>query len=198
MYDKPVAEFGFDYINAQPDEAKILGCEPDFNAYTQAANPRPDAATPFRTASGHLHIGWTKDVNPQDPGHFEACCSLSKMLDVKLGIPSLLWDTDQKRRLLYGKAGCFRPKPYGMEYRTMSNAWLDPQRPYLRKMVFSETTKAITELFNNDEAWNVKVAGMSAQEVIDTNDLEKQKTAINQAIRYQKICASVKEYREAA
>jgi chaperonin cofactor prefoldin len=65
-------------------------------------------------------------------------------------------------------------------------------------MVFSETTKAITELFNNDEAWNVKVAGMSAQEVIDTNDLEKQKTAINQAIRYQKICASVKEYREAA
>jgi hypothetical protein len=197
MYDKPVAEFGFDYIDAQPNEAKVLGCEPDFNAYTAQANPRPDAATPFRTASGHLHIGWTKDVNPLDPGHFEACCTLAKMLDVKLGVPSLLWDTDQKRRLLYGKAGCFRPKSYGMEYRTLSNAWLDPQRPYLRKMVFSEATKGIKELFDNDEAWNVKMAGMSAQEVIDSDDRKKQETAISQAIRYQKVCASVKEYREA-
>jgi len=198
MYDKPVAEFGFEYIDAQPEEAKMLGCDPDYNAYTGTANPRPSAATPFRTASGHIHIGWTKDVNPLDPGHFEACCTLSKMLDVRLGIPSLTWDTDKKRRQLYGKAGCFRPKPYGMEYRTLSNAWLDPKRPYLRKMVFNETQKSIEKLFENNEAWNVSMSGLTAQEVINSEDAKKQELAVIQAIHYQKVCASVKEYREAA
>ena len=198
MYSQPVAEFGFEYINAQPEDAKVLGCEPDFNAYTKDVNPRPDAATPFRTASGHIHIGWTNGVNPLDPGHFEACCTLSKMLDLRLGIPSLIWDKDAKRRQLYGKAGCFRPKPYGMEYRTLSNAWLNPELPFLRKFVFGETVKAVKDLFDNEEAWNVRINDMTPQQIVDNNDREKQEIAVNSAIRYQKVATSPRSYREAA
>ena len=56
IFVEPVADFGLAYIDAQPKEAKDLGCSPDFNAYTKMANPRPDVNTPFRTASGHVHI----------------------------------------------------------------------------------------------------------------------------------------------
>ena len=84
-YNNPIADFGKEYIDRQPEEAKILGCEPDWNAYTMEVNPRPNAETPFRTASGHLHIGWTKDVNPLDPGHLKACGRLARMLDYTVG-----------------------------------------------------------------------------------------------------------------
>ncbi len=198
MYDKPVAEFGLEYIEEQPEEAKMLGCDPDFNAYTKAANPRPDAATPFRTASGHVHIGWTKDVDPHDPGHFEACCTLTKMLDLKLGVPSLIWDKDKKRRQLYGKAGCFRPKPYGMEYRVLSNAWLNPKYPHLRKFVFGETIKAVSSLFDKEEAWNVKITNLTPAQILELNDEEQITNVLNMATQSLRVCSTPKAYREAA
>jgi len=120
----PVAHFGREMIDAQPPEAQALGCEPDYNAYTGKVNVPPNANAPFRTASGHIHIGWTENQEISDPDHMEACCMLSKQMDYYLGLPSLMWDHDVTRRELYGKAGCFRPKSYGMEYRTLSNVWL--------------------------------------------------------------------------
>lgn len=172
-YDKPVAEFGAKYIELQPAEAKILGCEPDYNAYTMEVNPKPNADAPFRTASGHLHVGWCNGVDPLDPDHFKACARLTRMLDFTLGIPSLLWDRDEKRRQLYGKAGAFRPKPYGMEYRTLSNAWLDPKTKHLRKFVFAQAVAAIEMLFQDPEKDKTKVLGLSAQEIVDKGDWEK-------------------------
>src|SRR5690606_38268474 len=58
----PVAEFGKEYIDSQPPEAKELGCDPDFDAWTGHVNEKPNVDLPFRTASGHVHIGWTKDM----------------------------------------------------------------------------------------------------------------------------------------
>lgn len=144
---EPVAEFGAEYIEAQPKEAKELGCNPDFNAYTRKENPRPDANMPFRTASGHLHIGWTNGVDPYDKGHLEACYALVKSLDSWIGIPSLVWDADDKRRSLYGQAGAFRPKHYGLEYRVPSNMWLVD--PVFRKTVYYNTIEAIKHTFAN-------------------------------------------------
>ena len=73
-----------------------------------------------------------------------ACCTLSKELDYYLGLPSLLFDPDTSRRKMYGKAGAFRPKPYGMEYRVLSNAWL--KSPELIKWVFNNTKLAFERL----------------------------------------------------
>lgn len=122
----PSIRFAEEDFKMAPDEAKVLGCNPDFNAWTGKVNPPPhDAENPYlRTASGHIHIGWADGLDVTDPQHVINCCDLIKQLDWYLGGWSLRKDTDATRRLLYGKAGAYRPKPYGVEYRVLSNFWI--------------------------------------------------------------------------
>ncbi len=161
----PVAHFGEEVIKAQPREARELGCEPDFSAYSGGkANPRPNADTPFRTASGHVHIGWTNEQDTKDPDHIDACNMFSRQLDFYLGLPSLLWDADTVRRQLYGKAGCYRPKHYGMEYRTLSNAWLTDEK-YIA-FVVEQSIKAFEDLVAQNNYGNVR----GLQGMIDGGD----------------------------
>lgn len=120
---EPVAEFGEEYIKSQPEEAKMLGCDPDYNAYTGKVNPAPDSAASFRTAAGHIHIGWGENVD-KDTGHMEMCQALVTTLDAFLALPFGLYDKDIKRSSLYGEIGAFRPKNYGCEYRVLSNKWI--------------------------------------------------------------------------
>lgn len=143
----PVADFGAEYISSQPEEARRLGCTPDYNAWLDGAeNPTPDVDTPFRTASGHIHIGWGEEFDILDPDHIEACCMMSKQLDCVVGIQIAGLDGKEghRRRELYGKAGAFRPKSYGVEYRTPSNVWLS-NTEYMRKL-FATTCSSFQEL----------------------------------------------------
>lgn len=112
--------------DAAPPEAKELGCTPDFNAWTGTVNPPPNCPDNprLRTASGHLHIGWTEGADLSDLQHILNCQDLVKQLDWYLGAWSLSADPDSTRRQLYGKAGACRYKPYGVEYRVLSNFWL--------------------------------------------------------------------------
>jgi hypothetical protein len=140
----PSVTFNASHFRAQPEEARELGCTPDYNAYTMEENEKPNSNTCMRTASGHIHIGFIDVDDPMDPVHMTRCAVLAKQLDFYLGLPSVLWDRDIKRRLLYGKAGCYRPKSYGMEYRVLSNAWLlTPER---MRFVFNATQFAIQQL----------------------------------------------------
>ena len=105
-------EFSKDQLNNR--QARTFGCDPDFNAYTGEANPRPHTENKLlRSAGGHVHVGTKEDI-----------IDVVQTLDLLLGVPSVLIDKDEERRKLYGKAGCFRPKPYGVEYRTLSNFWI--------------------------------------------------------------------------
>lgn len=166
IFVEPVADFGAEYIQSQPDEAKILGCSPDFNAYTKMANPIPNGETPFRTASGHVHIGWTDEpVDVEDESHLEACRALTKSLDLWLGLPSMLWDGDDRRRSLYGAAGAFRPKPYGMEYRVLSNKWIS--NPLYRKTVYYNTIEAIKETFKDEGLGDKPVLDLTPRQIIN-------------------------------
>lgn len=102
------------------EESWIFGCEPDYNAWTLCINNKPQADDKnLRTAGGHIHVGYeyNEDVMQQ--------VSLIKAMDLFLGTWSVIADTNGSlRRNLYGNAGAFRPKPYGVEYRVLSNFWI--------------------------------------------------------------------------
>ncbi len=127
---KPTVHFSEEVFAAQPKEALELGCEPDYNAYTGDQNTPPNGDAKFRTGAGHIHIGWCEDADINDPEHIEVCRVVVRQLDYYLGVTSHFWDNDKKRRQLYGKQGSYRVKPYGVEYRPLSNAWLNIPEVY--------------------------------------------------------------------
>jgi len=90
----------------QSEQAKEFGCSPDFDCYIEDENPRPNSQTNLRTAGGHVHIGF-EDVS------IDNALRLVKLCDLFLGVPSILMDSDNQRRSLYGKAGAFRFREYG-------------------------------------------------------------------------------------
>jgi len=120
---QPTVTFDDEEWARTPDENKELGCDPDYCAWTLMHNPTPDASVKFRTGAGHIHIGWGQRFKPTEDFLF-ICGEVAKELDSTLGVASLLFDSDTQRRELYGKAGAFRPKHYGVEYRTLSNWWV--------------------------------------------------------------------------
>jgi hypothetical protein len=167
---EPVARFEAGYFKYEvPSHAQELGCNPDYNGWTKETNPRPDPqGEPMRTASGHIHIGWTEGQDVEGYDHFHLCCKFARQLDYYLGMYSLMWDKDGTRRKLYGKAGAFRPKSYGLEYRVLSNRWLDSQD--LMRWVYNTTQVAMADGFSG--RWAEDTYGDIAQKVIDTNDLD--------------------------
>lgn len=167
---EPVARFDNDYFKFEvPSSAQELGCNPDYNGWTEDVNPKPDPdGEPFRTASGHLHIGWTEGADVEDKDHFLFCCKVARQLDYYLGMSSLLWDSDDTRRKLYGKAGAFRPKPYGMEYRVLSNRWLDSEP--LMRWVYNTVQVAMADAFS--DMWAEDTYGDLARNVIDNNETD--------------------------
>jgi phiEco32-like amidoligase-type 2 protein len=100
--------------------SQIFGCDPDYNAWKNGeVNPKPKAnAVTLRAAGGHIHFGYPEKVDERFRHRLIQSC------DLHLGIPSVVMDSNTRRRELYGKAGAFRKTAYGAEYRTLSNFWL--------------------------------------------------------------------------
>ena len=98
-------------------QAQEFGCEPDYDAWRVCQNDKPKADDQnLRSCGGHIHVG--NSIAKRDP------ISVIRAMDLFLGVPSVKLDSGTLRRELYGKAGCFRPKKYGAEYRTLSNFWI--------------------------------------------------------------------------
>lgn len=115
------------------DHAKTFGCDPDFNAWRNGEqNPLPVSnISTLRSAGFHVHVGY------EFPNKYRSM-DIIQWMDVMLGVPSLLIEPDNERRELYGKAGAFREKPYGVEYRVLSS-------------FFSEDAEKIAWVYNNTE-----------------------------------------------
>jgi hypothetical protein len=103
-------------------KAHQFGCSPDYDAYSHGSMlPRIDPMDLYVQggrwgfAGGHIHIGY----NRQAPAFVAA-----GLCDAFIGLPSVRWDKQGVRRQYYGSAGRFRPTAYGVEYRTLSNAWV--------------------------------------------------------------------------
>lgn len=111
------------YYDELPSFTKESGCDPDYNAYTGDRNSH---LIPDNTAfgGGHIHIGW-EAYTKQAPALQELQArEMIKQMDAVVGLASLQWDKFQERRFAHGAAGNYRRKPYGVEYRSLSNAWL--------------------------------------------------------------------------
>lgn len=168
LISNPAVTFPEKYFKSLPEDTRILGCNPDFNAWTGQVNETPDGdSTTMRTAAGHVHIGWCDGVDPNDSTHFEDCCIIAKNLDYYLGLYSLQWDQDTQRRRLYGKAGSFRPKSYGIEYRPLSNVWLRTSTH--QQWVFNAAYTCLNSLINGGERLD-KTFGSIAREFIDNSE----------------------------
>jgi len=175
---QPVADFGEEYMKTQPKEALELGCDPDFNAWNVAVNPRPNGDRPFRTAAGHIHIGFCDDGEPENMFYLEYVSEFVRELDFYLGLPSLFLDNhadSSRRRELYGKAGAFRPKVYGVEYRTLSNFWLASKE--LQKWAYNSTVNA-WEAFSSGKVLAKKYGDI--QSIINSSNKEAAKKIIDE------------------
>ncbi len=128
----PVAYFDKQYFDELPAQAKLLGCDPDYSYTGVQQVPEEDLSqSPFRTASGHIHIGWTEGMKPNHPVHFGECMRIATAFrHEEFFRPSTIME--RKRVKYYGKNCSFRPKSYGIELRAPSNRWIKQQSTRFR------------------------------------------------------------------
>ena len=99
----------------QSPQAKLIGCEPDFDAYEGGSiRTNPPAPGLVRSCGGHIHLGG--DFNCPD-------WVAALFAELFIGMRGRVHNKQSERSKWYGKPGIFRPKPYGIEYRTPDNSW---------------------------------------------------------------------------
>lgn len=144
---KPSVKVSKEILSVAHPDARIFGCMPDYNAYTLTVNtPEMNAERhPYRYAGGHIHLGLIynknetlrykrqKTILQDEREHLDWVKSLDFFVNL-LTLPLDNSPAARRRRSKYGKAGCFRPTPYGVEYRSLSCWWL--KSPIYTSLVF--------------------------------------------------------------
>lgn len=159
----------FDASELKHPEARQFGCEPDYNAWSLMENPSPKSKDPtLRTAGGHIHVGHRILNDPVNK------IRMIRMMDYFIGIPSVLFDSSkesQRRRELYGKAGAYRPTPYGVEYRVLSNYWTTKES--LIEFVYKAVRFCLRHVEEGTDVyvWNIKNNGFIAEIINDGNSI---------------------------
>jgi hypothetical protein len=147
------------------EQALLFGCDPDVCVWDLETNEMPSTATMMRTAGGHIHVGW---ANPS----LDDSINVIKYMDLLLGIPSIILDTDARRKELYGKSGAMRYKKYGVEYRTLSNFWLKSRA--LMTWAFEQSVYALELAQKGEFPQDLE----HIQEIINTNNIEAAKELV--------------------
>ena len=169
------------------DEARVFGCDPDFNSWTMRMNlfDNTKAMDSLRSAGGHWHVGYkdeTKEMLTDDYGKAEVI----KMLDIFQGVPSILLDPDETaplRRSLYGRAGAHRPKSYGVEYRALGNFWV--QSPELVGLMYQLSDVAIRLCVEGESETIIKEADpRSVIRAINTSDKQMSRSVLSKVKKY--------------
>ncbi len=123
-------------MDLQDPEACTFGCSPFFDIYknlhdnqTNEERIYAEDVGNFRFAGGHIHIGWQGSCLAYskatgvvyDQEEWDKKMLVAALCDKYLLLPSYFEDGNDLRRHYYGKPGKVRPKPYGVEYRSLSN-----------------------------------------------------------------------------
>ena len=147
-------------------ESIIQGIEANILDYDGNIDVTPDMVVHMNYTLVSLHppciTAGTKEENTN---------AVIKAMDLFLGVPSVLMDNGIDRKKLYGKAGAFRSKPYGVEYRTLSNFWIF--KPELIDWVWRNCERALGNLGAAAQASHV-------EECINNNDAKLAQALINE------------------
>lgn len=124
-----VAHVSYERLEKDAEEHVAFGCSPSLNAYGEDPVVPPEPRLyPIRTAGGHIHLNLPTGTISTKDGKAE----FVRRLDAVLGVLSVgLFQKfdDPRRRAIYGRAGEYRDKTYGVEYRVLSNAWASSALP---------------------------------------------------------------------
>lgn len=166
-------------MDSLSDKCKQFGCSPSKNAHQENATTGVKDASKFfsRSAGGHIHIGCgepdiyseTYKVFKKEPER------LVKMLDIIVGNFCVMIDRaegNKERRKTYGRAGEYRLPPYGLEYRTLSNFWL--QSYTLMSLVMSLTRLAVSIVVSDKKEYDIE------EKIINAVNMEEIARAINE------------------
>jgi hypothetical protein len=124
----------FELEDLQSKQAQTMGCDVSYNAWSFEPHKVDRSDKTLRTAGFHIHVGY-------DRPDMDVSVDLIRAMDLFIGVPSVLLDPDTERRKMYGKAGDYRIKPYGTEYRPLSAYFLSDDE--LLRWVYNSTLKAI-------------------------------------------------------
>ena len=169
------------------DQARMFGCDPSYNVYLKDVSPAPSARSKYRSCGGHIHIGYD---NPSQ----EVTEQIIYGMDMILGLQSVSLDSDTIRKKSYGKAGEFRFKSFGCEWRTLSNFWI--KNDELIKWAY-ESTALVIDIVNSDIIESlIDKYSEDVRKAIDTSDKELANTlyqSIQEELVKSKIIEKKKE-----
>lgn len=144
-------DFPADQLNNEI--ARKAGCAIDSCAYElKMKDPPKDLIKNgnMRSCGGHIHLG-SELLASDGPEPILAIY----MLDLFIGVSSLHLDRDPtslRRRLIYGKAGRYRSKDYGLEYRSLGNFWL--MSPKMTELIYNLSI-FVHEFIESKKAWDL-------------------------------------------
>ena len=142
-------------------EARNSGCTPSWSAYSLRENHPPDVSvTTLRTCCTHVHMKY-KDMR------FHEAAEWIKAMDLFLGVPSLIIEPMNERRMLYGTLGEMRFNST-VEYRVLSSFF--SQSEELRTWVFNNTVNAINWINEGNRV--SEEMHQSFEQAMATNDVD--------------------------
>lgn len=124
-------------LDEKPEHV-AFGCMPSYNVYDMFGIKADGRDVSLRSAGGHIHLQLDSAQKKKIPQYVKA-------LDAILGVAtvSMFGSIDNPdRRQYYGLAGEYRTPKHGLEYRTLSNAWMC--HPTVTYIIFELARKVIS------------------------------------------------------
>lgn len=172
-----------DFMN-QP-ENRELGCSPSRNAY--GSRPiRPEGYADTKRFGGtHLNISTPDTTSSEDR-------SLVMAVDIAFAMPHMFTcnspDDEQLRRELYGRAGEYRRKDFGIEFRVLSSNFLNA---YSITRIYD----ALKYLVECDEAYSYQhPEGVDVEGIINTMNRPAALQVLNSAPAFVKRIHEILKY----
>lgn len=163
---KNVFEIPFAELMQTSAEFVTLGCDPSLNAYgTDPFYIDNPFELPYRMAGGHIHLALPHLTE-------NTAKTAVKYLDLLVGLPmvGMFAEIDvPTRRKYYGRAGEFRRPSHGLEYRTLSNAWLG--HPAVSNLVADLARLAVGNVQRLVSPKDLGTSHEAIRDIIDSTDV---------------------------